>query len=564
MLSPPDTNGRLTPSRTDDPWKGVTVGGVQYGPFALEYFTHRMANFLNIDVSPAPPVMDMFFNHPTNDKECDAMAQATQDSFIDLYWLGYHVNFPLIDRDDFSALYASLRRENWEPSAADPLVDIVLALTIQYAYSFHDLDGEDEAGLPMNSASAGVIFYRRSQCALQPSLEYPSLKAVQCRFLAAVYLFCAACYNAGEIMLRMATDSLNMLTFEGKEKELAMQTRRCARIMQIRLQMRLGRLPRLLPRSSSSLEFQEDDWSVFHRQLHRLSEVVEEISFNTKRYWAEALSKASASDPYSDPVVRNDIARAVHAEMAKMRTWAHQVPSFLRYGSDSFSTTTASLTLDDQIPMWLQRQRVLLECNYHDFCVALLRILIPFSPVPVSSSVAFDADSLCISAANHAMCLTRILHQIQTTTDILTGCYQGLEWQTNAAYLLAGFAVSHPICPPTPLVRKSLRQAGEVFGLYGPLSHQAARMKMLCSVLDERISGIVAGLMGAAKNASPGTWSGRTVTSEHSSIEDTEAGVIWQAEAPVDPALFNGLDKDDAQPIDALSDEDQDSIRVAT
>uniref|UniRef100_A0A8H7NHW9 ABC transporter domain-containing protein n=1 Tax=Bionectria ochroleuca TaxID=29856 RepID=A0A8H7NHW9_BIOOC len=147
LVSPPSSDSHNSTSVPFHPvsekWKGTTVEGIRYGPFSLQYFSERISRYLEIDADPRVSLADFpLWDTTTLAECCDGVGKMAQDHFLDLHWLCYHVNYPAIDESDFRKLYASLWHTNEASSTRrpDPLVDIVLAMNIQYALSFMPQD----------------------------------------------------------------------------------------------------------------------------------------------------------------------------------------------------------------------------------------------------------------------------------------------------------------------------------------------------------------------------------------------------------------------------------------
>lgn len=466
-----------------------------------------MSDYLELDVGTQPPPTAVLSAHNVDLSGCEILERHQQDYFMDLFWLAYHINFPIVDEDDLRRLYASL----WDPDGRtrrpDPLVDIVLALNIQYAFSFLGLGDPTSEADHTEMAVAGSPFYHRCQDALDHLMESPSITTVQCVFFSAVYLSFARCYNAAHTTLNKASHIASTLAVDDAEPktiELLTQMRRCMRTLDVRLSIKLGRFTpdRNTPMGSDSDEplvlDAQQDWTIYHKQMLHLCEVAADV-YRTFMHCCNTLfdTNNGTIDFYTNPTTRNTAAKIMSDQIRKLHDWAAQVPPSLRTPrlsggtADSFSTHRSPCDFTaHNVPQWLQRQRLALECQYHDFCVSLLRLFIHFAPTPDRGT--FAADDNCISCVNHAVLLTNLIAQATHETDILKGCYQAFEWQQNAAYALAGFAAGYPVCPPTPSARKALGAAREMFQSFGTGNSAAVRMAALSGELDGAIAGIVA------------------------------------------------------------------------
>ena len=482
-------------------WREITVNGLQYGPISDQAFCHRISLAVPlVDVSPPKPT-DVL-RSTTDLRVCDRLERSQQDYFFDLFWLSYHVNFPALDEADFRDLYASL----WHDESTrdpDPLVDIILALNMQYAFSYLGEDGS--AG--EEAAVAGKAFYHRCQAALSEMGETPSTKTVQCMFFSAVYLSFARCYNAAHTMVKTAGNMLKTLSADALDpaaQGLHARLSRCIYTQDIRLSFKLGRFEPTQAMLQSSLEQPPEEFdrldfegSPYHVHLQRLCCVAHAIYNN---FIAAVSPLLAAPDTFdTSPAIRDECAAILAAEMKALDDWVSQVPALLKTprlsGSQPFSTDRSKLNFLDSDQQWLQRQRLALECQYHAFCITLLRPFIHFSPTPVKGT--FNADSNCIRCVNHAVLLVSMIAQGLTKTDILKGCYQAFEWQQDATYALAGFALAYPVCPPTTSARKALAEAGQTFfECFGHGKPAAVRMGMLTQEFGRKVRERVAKFRG--------------------------------------------------------------------
>lgn len=116
-------------------------------------------------------------------------------------------------------------------------------------------------------------------------------------------------------------------------------------------------------------------------------------------------------------------------------------------------------------PLWLQRQRLLLELLYHNLAMNLYRLFITFSTE--SSSCLPLAKGNGISCVNHAIAITHIMHQMLTDTEMLSGWHEAFQWQWNATLSMIGFILAYPLFPSTPSTREAIDSAIGVFQKFG-------------------------------------------------------------------------------------------------
>ncbi|KAK6081008.1 hypothetical protein SCUP515_03150 [Seiridium cupressi] len=154
--------------------------------------------------------------------------------------------------------------------------------------------------------------------------------------------------------------------------------------------------------------------------------------------------------------------------MSKLEQWAQSVPEALRTKRQNttgpFSTDCAPLTIEQFEPIWLQRQRFLLELEYHNLCANLYR---PFISFPKPTGPTPVADSIAIKCADHAIALSQTMHQVVSTTSILAGWHEAFQWQWNAAMTLIGFMLAYPQDNMIHAARSAIELSIFVFDTFG-------------------------------------------------------------------------------------------------
>lgn len=190
--------------------------------------------------------------------------------------------------------------------------------------------------------------------------------------------------------------------------------------------------------------------------------------------YADIQAASEGKFPYYDPKSLEECAEFLLSHMSCLQSWMHNVPSGLkteRKGvGEPYSTDRSSLDIDPLAPFWLQRQRLLLELLYHNLALNLHRLFIRLPPSSSSSKPFAEgniAEGNAISCVNHAIAITRIIHQTITETYILSVWYEVFQWQWNASLFLIGFIMAYPMNSSTPSVRKTLDYAVRVSEAYG-------------------------------------------------------------------------------------------------
>lgn len=172
---------------------------------------------------------------------------------------------------------------------------------------------------------------------------------------------------------------------------------------------------------------------------------------------------------YDHPELLETCAEFLLSGMKCLQNWLHKVPDALKTnrkgGGVPFSTDGSALDAELFAPLWLQRQRLMLELLYHDLAMNLYRPFICFSAKPNSCTPLVEGNA--ISCVNHAMAITYIIRQMLTETEILRGWHEMFQGQWNATLSMVGFILAYPVAPSTPLAHKAINSAMNVFEKFG-------------------------------------------------------------------------------------------------
>ncbi|EWG44838.1 hypothetical protein FVEG_05816 [Fusarium verticillioides 7600] len=455
-------------------WKGVQVNGIQYGPSSLAYFIHRLSTFTKLSFG-TDVLSSQKLPATSSPLNCDRLQREQQDALLDLYWQGYHAIYPVIEEATFRQLYDSLWIDNTKRQAC-PLVDIVIALCIQFGSSYTICDNV------LVPNQHGFDFYLRAQQVLVQYLDCPSLQSTQCYFLSAIYLLALNQENSAYMMIRSAVAAAESLglQFDSGDKTQDSEDSTCAKpgsrlwrclvTLDIQVSLHLGRPfaisePRLYerehPESDSIAELAGPNftlsqssginWLRFQHERQGLFQAVREIHTEFARVMEDVLSEIGQPDFYQHPSSREKCAKYLYGQLKRLKTWVEELPSSLktpRVQGVPFSVDRSPLDLSQGDPLWLQRQRLVLEFDYHSLVIMLTRTFNSFLPTPALGT--FNSDNHCITCVNSGIMVTNMLNQISRDSGILTGCFQVFDWQRTATFALAGFSCGYPICPMSP------------------------------------------------------------------------------------------------------------------
>lgn len=508
-------------------WAGIYTSSAQsqlkqyYGPASSFYFIGRMSSFLAMRLQQPqlnhhiqPISASMSFASPAVPEDgalektdasvngtaiAESLTATQEDYFLGLFWQSYHCIVQIIDEVEFREHYKSLWATPGKSRKPSALVDIVLALCMQYGVAFiprpntgtgHgvDVDASD-------ATIAGRWLYRRSQTLLSAELESPSIVTLQCHIFAAYYLCNASFQNMAHSTLALAVRTAQMLGLHlepaedipRKERELRKRLWWTLYAVESKTCMKLGRpwsteisqvtcaLPAddhelaLLSGSNFASSGDNVTWLTYTIQNTKLILAARAIYVAFYDKCADVLGASTQTSLYSDTQDLEDCAQFLQSGMETLHTWLQDVPHTLKTNrkgaGEPFSNDRSPLEVELFAPLWLQRQRLLLELLYHNLAMNLYRPFIVFSTA-ASSSLPFS-ESNAIMCVNHAITIADIMHQFLAETDILRGWHEAFQWQWNATLSMIGYILTYPLTASTLSARPALDKTIDVFETLG-------------------------------------------------------------------------------------------------
>ncbi|CAM1505916.1 Fc.00g115530.m01.CDS01 [Cosmosporella sp. VM-42] len=508
-------------------WEGIHVATPRsdqpsyYGPASSFYFVRRIGGYLSksleqecteLSLQPRSVITnnrfdlgnDMSTNGDTSQGPTkpiagsgnQALNRNQEESLLRLFWEGYHCLLPVVDEVDFRKHYASL----WDPSRRhnntrkhSALVDIILALCLQYGYAFVPRSASE--GSLDDATLAGRWYFCRSQWLLTADLESPSITTVQCYIFMVAYLCCASFQNMCHILVAQAVRTAQViglhieppLYMPNGERELHKRIWWVLWTMDAKTSTKFGR-PLVVDQAQATVTMPLDDleaasyngatlgsyetevtWLTYTIQAQKLYLTMVDINELLFFKCGEVISENDLLCIYYDPQALEACARLLAAKLPAMRSWADKVPLGLktrrRGGGGAYSTDRCPLDIDALAPTWLQRQSVCLELLYHTLMINLTRIFITFWSHPATYTPLTERHAtICV---DHAVSFTLIMHQVVTESDLLSGWSEFFSQQWNAAITIVGFILACPIHPATPRARQALDKAVATFELFG-------------------------------------------------------------------------------------------------
>lgn len=425
------------------------------------------------------------------------LAPTQEEYFINLFWESYHTSLLVMDESEFKKHYQSLWQAPGRQRRHSPVVDMVIAISMQYGMALaaarRKAPPRQVQAISDDATIAGRAYYRRCQTLLARELESPTLGTLQCHVLAVVYLCCASFQNMAHSTLALAVRTAQML---GLHREAPADTTAADREMRKRLWwtlyvlesktcMKLGRQFSIdMATASVGLPVDDHDtamaagsmfaplgdgvtWLSYNLQNIHLVHAARDLHTALYREWAAAHHPVAGPTLHHDGAGLERVARFLAAAVGPLHDWARQVPRALQTprqnGGEPFSTDPAPLDLEPFAPLWVTRQRLLLELLYHNLAMNLYRPLVTFPGRAANEPTSRHARS----AALHARALTCIMHQILTEHDVLDGWHEAFQWQWNAIITLGGYCFAYPASDTAASVRDAMDKAVLVFDAFG-------------------------------------------------------------------------------------------------
>lgn len=421
-----------------------------------------------------------------------AMSRAQEEHFLRLFWQSYQITIPILNEKEFREYYDSLWTNTFSPIEAkrkpSALVDSILALCVQYGTAFVVAD-KPNAGIEEDDhvSFAGRELHRRSQKSLSSEYEAPTISTLQCLIYSVLYLINASLLNSGRQTLAVAVGIAYALGVQHEAVDNASAAQCSLRrriwwtlfLLDSKICLDFGR-PQMIDASnmtcdlpsgdpseaacfgsSLSLAFTDINWLAFHTQCIKLIVTVRTIDRSFYEKCSEVSTAHKGTDLYDNLDLLESCADHLLRSMKRLEDWVRNVPGALknpRKGTgEPFSTARSAIELDPYLPLWLKRQRLLLELLYHNLTMSLHR---PFIRFPSTSVAAFQTSmDHSVSCLSHAIVTTSILNQVLNEGDLLNGWHQAYQFQWDAALSILGFGLAHPVCPHSLSARRAIHTA---------------------------------------------------------------------------------------------------------
>jgi hypothetical protein len=281
------------------------------------------------------------------------LSPTQEEYFLELFWKTYHTSlFPVINETEFTDSYCSLWNDSGDSRKPSALVDIVIALSMQYGVS--RLATEQQKPIADGDASvAGRWYFQRSQMLVAYQLESPTISTVQCLLLSAIYL----CNGSFQNMSAAAGGSASRAAYAAglhldppqsmpaPERELRRRLWWALYELDAKIGMKLGR-PFLLHRSPTEPRLPDDKpetamqsgsgfaplggnktWLSFHLYNVKLFTIAKEIH---TAFYAKELNLADGESIWDSSEALESHAEFLQSQTRSVDQWLEAVPSSLK------------------------------------------------------------------------------------------------------------------------------------------------------------------------------------------------------------------------------------------
>ena len=520
---------QLRPARSsNDTW---------LGPSSLHSFIQRLSAFLSLNLRQTHSANKLFPISASDNKLLDRPAgpdidpvrrlvstgklstagvylnPIQEEYFINFFWQTYHTSlFPILDETQFKKHYQSLWVSGGKERKPSALVDVIIAMCMQYGISALPSDTQGLLVEGKDALVAGRWHFWRGQTLLTYELESPSLSTLQCHLLCSVYLCGGSFHNMLDNSIGQAVRTAYALglhldpspSMPEQDREMRRRLWWAVYLMDSKAGMKLGR-PFMLRDTHVMPYLPSDSFEAARMSGSAFAPIGDNstwLSFNLHQTELYIKARAAYTSFYDQELHLRDgqaiwdhshalqaSAEVLFPHIQILQEWSDSLPEALKLkrqnNGNPLSTDGTRLLIEQFAPLWLQRQRVLLEHSYHHLSINLYRPLISFSSKPSPGS---RAEEIAMRCASHAIMLSKITQQVLADTSILDGWHEAFHCQWNAAMTLIGFLMVYPDASLTIEARNAIDLAVAVFDNFGAKFAVAANaakiMRDLCTKVD--------------------------------------------------------------------------------
>jgi hypothetical protein len=202
-------------------------------------------------------------------------------------------------------------------------------------------------------------------------------------------------------------------------------------------------------------------------------------------------------DSSNDPAVLEHLASKLAPHLRSLEDWHGRIPVPLMLGNAFEDSGSFDMDGNMFLPVWLQRQKILLELQYHNAYVLILRPFVslcyahftdPSSETPTTETEQSHVQHHISSAVHHASTIISIVFALSSRSDVLYGWPEVLQPLWNATMVIVTYVYANSLNHGALAASQSLARAESVFQCFSATSTAARSAKDVVQSLVQNLN----------------------------------------------------------------------------
>ena len=473
----------------------------------------------------------------------NALLKNQRSYYLRVFWDVCHPFLQIMSEPEFAELDALPPPPIFdEHSARSALVDSMIALGMQHSHATGQvgrilgLQQPHAAASPEATWPGFEYFYRCREC-MRSNTEVTevTLEALRCHALMALYLMKGNAFQDAYNLLGITVRKAYTAKFHRLPPSDLPEAGKTARMqlwwmlfsLDIQCSLQLD-MPAASQKSLIKCPLpNEDALARFVSFPNHREEGMNPCTYSTRlANLAVIVTDIGARVSTADLVDENGSSPAAHehhaldlsAALQNLEVWRDQLPSELllsRCGDGSGNTEMLDFDRDRTLPLWLLRQRVLLELHYHNVYTLIQRPFIRLRSAHSNdvSGIVAPPDSQqphvelhIASALHHANITVDTVFTVFSRSDVLYGWSEVLQPLWNATLTIMAYIFANSLSSMVPRALQSLTRAQAIFESFSPTCPAALSAKDTVQSLANSLQNMIASGSGAVTNDDPLGW----------------------------------------------------------
>jgi hypothetical protein len=201
-------------------------------------------------------------------------------------------------------------------------------------------------------------------------------------------------------------------------------------------------------------------------------------------------------DSSNDPAVLEQLASKLAPPLRSLEDWHGHIPVPLLLDNTFWDSDSFNMNVNMFLPVWLQRQRILLELQYHNAYVLILRPFVslcyalftdPSGETPTVETEQSHVQRHILNALHHASAIINIAFALSSRSDVLYGWPEVLQPLWNATLVTVTYVYANSLNPGALAASQSLAHAESVFQCFSATSAAARSAKDVVQSLAQNL-----------------------------------------------------------------------------